>query len=264
MNKRFANIKKKINNFLISKRYYVKISPEKSNNSFEEDYHFITVDPDGKKRNLLKERRSYLSKSKHIINILKKSKTGKIIDIGCGLGWFMSILSKKWDKYGTDISKFALKNAAKYCKTYNGDIEKLLKEKKIKTKFDYILFSHVIEHLKNPIFVLKELRNILKKNGTLLIETPNFDSAAFRLFEDRFRLLNDPTHISLFTNESMFRVLNDLGYKVISVDYPYFETNYFNKKNLLKILNHKKEKVSPPFYGSVMFFVCKKIKKLKN
>lgn len=258
MNKRFRNIKKKINNLLISKKYYVSIPPEKRNNSFEEGYHFKTVDPDGKKRNLLKERKSYLSNSKHIVNKLKKSKPGKIIDIGCGLGWYMSILGKKWDKYGTDISKFALKNASKYCKTYNGDIEKLLKEKKINTKFDYILFSHVIEHLKNPIFVLKKLKSILKKNGTLLIETPNFDSAAFRLFEDRFRLLNDPTHISLFTNESMFRALNDLGYKVISIDYPYFETNYFNKKNLLKLLSHKKEKVSPPFYGSVMFFVCKR------
>ena len=44
----------------------------------------------------------------------------------------MSILGKKWDKYGTDISNFALKNASKFCKTYNGDIEKLLKEKKLK------------------------------------------------------------------------------------------------------------------------------------
>ena len=61
---------------------------------------------------------------------------------------------------GQIYQSFALKNASKYCKTYNGDIEKLLKEKKIKTKFDYILFSHVIEHLKNPIFVLKKLREI--------------------------------------------------------------------------------------------------------
>ena len=83
-------------------------------------------------------------------------------------------------------------------------------------------------------------------------------SAAFRLFGSRFRLLNDPTHISLFTSESLFRALNDSGFKVISIDYPYFETNYFNKNNLLRLLNHKKEKISPPFYGSVMFFICQK------
>lgn len=258
MQKRFHNIKKKINNLLITKKYYVTIPPVKNKSSYEEEYHFKIVDPDGKKRNVLNERKSYISNNKHLINFLRSSKPGKIIDIGCGLGWSLSCLNSKWDKYGTDISKFALKNASKYCNTYNGDIEKLLKRNKIKEKFDYIIFSHVIEHLKNPIFVLNKLKSILKKNGTLLIETPNFDSAAFRLFGSRFRLLNDPTHISLFTNESMIRALNDTGYKIQLIDYPYFDTQYFNKKNLLKLLNYKNEKVSPPFYGSVMFFACKR------
>ena len=104
---------------------------------------------------------------------------------------------------------------------------------------------------------MKKLKGILKKNGTLLLETPNFDSAAFRLFKEKFRLLDDPTHISLFTNESMIRALNETGYKSQLIDYPYFNTKYFTKKNLLKLLNYKKETVSPPFYGSVMFFVCK-------
>lgn len=257
MKKRFQNIKKKINNILISKKYYATIPLSKKNISYEKDYHYESLDPDGKKRKLLNERKSFLSNNKHIVNLLKKSKPGKIIDVGCGLGWYMSVLNNKWTKYGTDISEFALKNASKYCNTIHGDLEKILRQDKIKKKFDYVIFSHVIEHLKNPMFVLKKLKNLLKKNGTLLLETPNFDSAAFRLFEDKFRLLNDPTHISLFTNESMIRALNDTGYKIELIDYPYFETNYFTKKNLLKMLNYKNEKVSPPFYGSVMFFVCK-------
>ena len=200
MKKRFNNIQFKINNLLLTKKYFVSIPPAKKKISFEEEYHNETFDPDGKKRKLLNERKNFLSNNKHIINFLKKHKPGKIIDIGCGLGWYLSALDNKWEKYGTDISSFALKNASNYCKTIQGDIEKLLKQKKIKKKFDYIIFSHVIEHLKNPIKVLKKLRGILKKNGILLIETPNFDSAAFRLFKDRFRLLVDPTHISLFTN----------------------------------------------------------------
>jgi SAM-dependent methyltransferase len=256
MKKRFNNIKKKIDSLIISKKYYVQIKPAKKI-SFEEDYHLESIDPDGKKRKHLDERKNFLLNGKHVVDFLKKSKPGKIIDIGCGLGWYLSILDNEWEKFGTDISKFALINAAQYCKTYHGDIKNILKKKILKKKFDYIIFSHVIEHLEKPIFVLKELKNILKKNGTLLLETPNFDSAAFRLFGDKFRLLDDPTHISLFTNESMLRALNDNGYKVVKIDYPYFDTKYFNKKNLLKLLNHKKEDISPPFYGSVMVFHCK-------
>ena len=155
MKKRFQNIKKKINNILISKKYYASIPLAKKNISYEKDYHYESLDPDGKKRKLLDEKKSFLSNNKHIVNFLKKSKPGKIIDVGCGLGWYMSVLDSKWTKYGTDISKFALRNASNYCNTIHGDLEKILRQNKIKEKFDYVIFSHVIEHLKNPIFVLK-------------------------------------------------------------------------------------------------------------
>lgn len=258
MKNRFRDIKKKIQTLITSKKYFISIPPEKLNISFEKEYHMEAYDPDGKKRKLLEERNKFLLNNKHITNYLKNSKPGKIIDVGCGLGWYLSTLNNKWDKYGTDISNFALSKASKYCKTIKGDIETLLRQKKINIKYDYIIFSHVIEHLKNPIYVLNGLKKILKKKGTLLLETPNFDSAAFRLFGEKFRLLNDPTHISLFTNESMTRLLNDQGFKIERIEYPYFDTEYFNKKNLLKMLNYKKGNISPPFYGSVMFFVCKK------
>ncbi len=195
----------------------------------------------------------------HFLKYLQNSKPGKIVDLGCGLGWFLSSLNSKWDKYGIDISDFAVKNASNYCKAVKIDVEKFVRKKSNRSKFNYVIFSHVVEHLKNPIFVLKKIRQLLKKNGTLLIETPNFDSAAYRLFNNKFRLLNDPTHISLFTLDSMTRALRDTGFKIEKIDFPYFQTEYFTKKNLLKMLNYKKEKVSPPFHGSVMFFICRKI-----
>ena len=54
MNKRFRNIKKKIENLLLSNKYYVTIIPEKKKSFFEANYHFKTIYPYGKKRNLLK------------------------------------------------------------------------------------------------------------------------------------------------------------------------------------------------------------------
>lgn len=254
--KRFFNLNKKIDHLMINKEYFVSIPPAKQA-SYEEDYHNIAKDPDGKKRFLLKERKLFLKNNKHIVDFLKKSQPGKIIDIGCGLGWFLSTLNSNWDKHGVDISEFAAKNASKYCKAKKIDIEQFLVKNKKKSKFDYIIFSHVIEHLKDPIFVLKKLKLLLTKKGTLLLETPDFDSAAYRLFRNKFRLLHDPTHVSLFTLESMTRALRDSGYVIKKIDFPYFGTDYFNKKNLLNLLNFKKQKVSPPFYGSVMFFECK-------
>ena len=44
--------------------------------------------------------------------------------------------------------------------------------------------------------------------------------------------------------------------KVFDINFPYFETPYFTKKNLLRILD--KSKVSPPFYGSTITLFLKK------
>jgi hypothetical protein len=97
----------------------------------------------------------------------------------------------------------------------------------------------------------------LKPGGTLILETPDFDSAAARRFGNNFRMLKDKTHISLFSQDSLIRFIRYNKFKIFQIDYPYFDTPFFNKKNLLKIFNQKK--ISPPFYGSVITIFCKKI-----
>ncbi len=69
-------------------------------------------------------------------------------------------------------------------------------------------------------------------------------------------MLHDKTHISLFSKESLINFLIDNNFKPIDLDYPYFDTKYFNKKNLLKVLN--KKGYSPPFYGNMVTITCQK------
>ena len=70
-------------------------------------------------------------------------------------------------------------------------------------------------------------------------------------------MLKDKTHISLFSQDSLIRFVRDNKFKIFQINYPYFDTPFFNKKNLLRIFN--KKKISPPFYGSVITIFCKKI-----
>ena len=99
-------------------------------------------------------------------------------------------------------------------------------------------------------------RWIEKDKEGLHEKTPNFDSAAARRYGNNFRLLKDKTHVSLFSEDSLIRFLRDNKFKIFKIEYPFFETPFFNKKNLLKILT--KKQVSPPFYGSVITLFCKK------
>ena len=96
----------------------------------------------------------------------------------------------------------------------------------------------------------------LKKNGVFILETPDFDSAAARRFGNKFRLLKDKTHISLFSQDSLIRFVRKYNFKIIDINYPFFETPFFTKSNLLKIF--KTSKISPPFYGSVITLFLKK------
>ena len=116
------------------------------------------MDPDGKKRNLLRERKFKLKQFKYILSYLKKQKPGKILDVGCGYGWLMSALNSKWNKYGADVSNFTSKTASKYCKIFTGDL-KNFKEK----NFDFITALHVIEHHPKPEIFLSQIKKLLKK-----------------------------------------------------------------------------------------------------
>ena len=122
--------------------------------------------------------------------------------------------------------------------------------------FDVILFLHVLEHVPNPIEILEIIKKILKPGGIVIIGTPNFGSACAKRYGKNFRMLHDKTHISLFSDIKLCELLYDLGMNVEHVDYPYFDTKYFNKSEIMKIFN--KKITSPAFYGNIMTIYASK------
>lgn len=77
-----------------------------------------------------------------------------------------------------------------------------------KSKYDFILMSEVIEHLREPLDTLKKLKQILKPEGKLIIKTKFFTSNPEN-FNNWF-YKNDQTHIQFFNEKS----LNKLGESV--------------------------------------------------
>src|SRR5690606_21592077 len=124
------------------------------------------------------------------------------------------------------VSEFAIEHASHYGHIYQGCLENAEYPDQ---HFDLVVIYHVIEHVQNPQKLLKEIRRILKPHGWLILGTPDFDSGAARRFGENYRMLHDTTHISLFSNDSMHRFLRDHGFRIEWVEYPYFETRYFNQ-----------------------------------
>ncbi|MFH1397231.1 MAG: class I SAM-dependent methyltransferase [Candidatus Omnitrophota bacterium] len=116
-----------------------------------------------------KKKNNFLFES--VISNLSGLPKGKMLDLGCGDGdYSKSLKDLGFDVIAGDIDlvRFKYKNDIefKYC-----DITKKLPF--ADNTFDYVLLMEVVEHLRNPYTVIPEINRIIKKNGSLVISTPN-------------------------------------------------------------------------------------------
>jgi len=237
-----TNPKCLVGNYPWEKYYWKRSTPDIS---YEEEYWGHTIDPDEKKRNIIDEWDEQVENFRHIISFLSSYNSGKILDVGCGPGFLLSGLDNNWEKFGIDISEKATNICKKYARVKTGD---LISAEYRDDYFDVITMIHVIEHLHEPLKYIGAISNILKVDGLFIIETPDFDSACARRFGENYRMLHDPGHISLFSALSLIKLLEDNNFEIMYIEYPFFETKYFSKENLLRMFDTTK--VSPPFCGN--------------
>lgn len=94
-------------------------------------------------------------------------------------------------------------------------------------KFDYIIFSDILEHLYNPSVVLKNAVPLLKNEGRVFISVPNIAHSAIiiNLIANKFEYHNigllDNTHIRFFTYYSLHEMLDLVGLTAIVEDASY-------------------------------------------
>lgn len=109
-----------------------------------------------------------------------------ILDLGCGVGSVSLYLAHSgYDVTGIDISINAINAARKAQKNLNiknvkfilGDVSK----KKFNKKFDVVILSEVIEHIKDDSALLRNVYKILNKNGLMIITTPSKSAPLYRL-----------------------------------------------------------------------------------
>ena len=86
--------------------------------------------------------------------------------------------------------------------------------------FDCILFADVLEHLIDPLAVLKKIRNYLKPQGTVVASVPNvqFMGLVHHLVEGNWTYqkegILDETHLRFFTFKEMEKLFSDAGFEI--------------------------------------------------
>jgi SAM-dependent methyltransferase len=103
----------------------------------------------------------------YLFPILNRYLKGHMLDLGCGVG---DMLQYRSNSIGVDINVFNVK----FCKK-NKHEAYLIKFNQLPFKdkvFDSVLLDNVLEHIKKPDLLLKEIKRVLKPNGILLIGVP--------------------------------------------------------------------------------------------
>ena len=147
--------------------------------------------------------------------IPKYKAKGTILDIGCGTGETLGILAEfGWSAYGIDIDA----NAVTFAGKRNGVNAVVGSWKKLNSFpdnfFDCIRLYHVIEHLDDPVAFLSLARRKMKKDGELIIGTPNGRSGLRLLFRSYWYNLDAPRHRNIFSVTSLTELLTKKGFEV--------------------------------------------------
>ena len=145
------------------------------------------------------------------------NKKVKILEIGCGEGYFLNLAKKKgFDVFGIDFNKKAIKVAKEKFgveKVYPYTLEEFM-EKFPNEKFDIVCFFHLLEHLEDPLNFMKNIKKILKEDGYIVFSLPN--PKRFSLY---FNLREGwdfpPHHLTRWNEKSLNKLLNITGFELI-------------------------------------------------
>jgi SAM-dependent methyltransferase len=174
-----------------------KNTPDSNTIYNEESFDFIYSDD------------SWNSSRRLLARCIRKGKPGPILDIGCGLGFFLECCHKFGvPSAGLEGSAYAVKAAKE--REPHLDIRKHDLEDAFPFEdgtFSIVMCSQVIEHLpkKTAQHALRESYRILSNGGNLFIYSPSIANPKAR----------EPAHINLHSPKSLKKELAEIGFKKV-------------------------------------------------
>lgn len=161
----------------------------------------------------------FRNKDKYFFMTFPFGSDKRVLDIGCGNGGdLMSLKMLGWDArtqlYGVDYPNESLRylKESEGINIVEGDF---LNADLPRAFFDVVRMKHVLEHFQDPSAVMAKVSQILKPQGTVLMEIPNFRSAeALLLFRDKWYHIDAPRHLYHFSPRTLGRLMDKSGFDV--------------------------------------------------
>jgi SAM-dependent methyltransferase len=139
---------------------------------------------------------------------------GRYLDVGCGSGGSLGVAQALgWRTAGIEVDTAAAEKARRFASEIHvGDA---LTAPFAPGRFDVVTAFHVLEHVPDPVAVVRRMLGWLAPGGLAIIEVPNAGGLGAGLFGGAWSGLELPRHLSHFTPESLTRVIEKAGGRVV-------------------------------------------------
>jgi 2-polyprenyl-3-methyl-5-hydroxy-6-metoxy-1,4-benzoquinol methylase len=152
--------------------------------------------------------------------------TKRVLDVGCATGYLArALIERGCTVSGVEVDAEAAEEARPHLeRLVLGDLETMdLAEAFGDDRFDVIVFGDVLEHLRDPLPVLRGAKILLADGGSVVASIPNIAHGSVRLallagrFDYQDLGLLDSTHVRFFTRSSVEDLFRDAGMVPIDV-----------------------------------------------
>lgn len=165
-----------------------------------------------------------------ILELVSDTHGQKVLDVGCATGYLGRRLKEVGNEVvGIEISAPAALEARKVLdQVHVFDVEGSWPEVLQGGQFDLAIVAETLEHVFDPVDVLKNVWRVLRPDGQLIITTPNFLTWTnrIRFLFGQFRYTNqgmlDLGHIRFFTHCYLKEVLMAAGFKLVKENHIIF------------------------------------------
>jgi len=146
---------------------------------------------------------------------------GRLLEVGCAYGYFLEVAQPDYEVYGIELAAAAVADCHRrgLRNVHAGEVTPALLD--AVGAVDVIVMLDVIEHLPEPIAVLRMLGERLRPGGLVVITTGDFNSLAARMAGPRWRLMTPPQHLWFFTPASLRHSAHALGLQTLETSHPW-------------------------------------------
>lgn len=174
---------------------------------FEKIYHFV---------------KSFALKKKLALIDQFHPQKGRLLDLGAGTGDFLAIAKAAgWNTMGVEPNEKAKLIALEKGVSFVSETKELPDH-----SFDTITMWHVLEHVPNLDFQIKELKRLIKPNGTIIIAVPNFNSYDAKYYGSFWAAYDVPRHLWHFSKKAIQLIFLKEGLKIEKISPMVFDAFY--------------------------------------